>query len=97
MVEGTLARILHKGGLNMIPYNAKAPGRKARRGDTHSVLAYATLTDCDSFAGLHKRSVDFRQACPELYRRTQDERLLMSPATAGASCRAAAEVMRGWI
>jgi len=90
MVEGTLARILHKGELKMIPYKAKAPGRKARRCDTHSVLAYATLTDCDSFAGLHKRSVD-------PFGIAQDERLLMSPAAAGASCRAAAEVMRGWI
>ena len=90
MVEGTLARILHKGELKMIPYKAKAPGRKARRGDTHRVLAYAAQTDCDCFAGLHKRSV-----AP--FGMTQDERLLMSPATAGASCRAAAEVMRGWI
>jgi len=83
--------------LKMLRYNVKATGRKGQRVDTDSVSAYATLSDCNSFVGLHKRSVALRQACPELYRRAQDERLLMSMATASASARLAAELMWGWI
>ncbi len=56
--------MLHKGGLEMIRYNAKAPVRKGRRGDTDSASAYATLTDCDSFVGLHKRSVAGEMVTP---------------------------------
>jgi len=74
----------------MIRYNTKAPGRKGRRGYTDSVLAYATLTAFDRFVGLPKRIVAF-------FGLAQDERLLVTTETAGASCRPTAEVILGWI
>jgi hypothetical protein len=65
----------------MIRYNARAPGRKERRGDTDSVFAYAALTDRVSSAGLHKRSIAGVVAT------------LASVSASGP----AAEAKRGWI